>query len=80
MAKVRLDNISKTVMYIQVGISIAKLWRVICSRNDETVFIKTQNWERICKDKGYRKVLWLKQKIVHGFCGGAAATRPSNYY
>ena len=47
MAKVRLD-ISKKVMYIQVGISTAKLGRVICCRDDETVFIKT--------GKGYAKI------------------------
>ena len=31
-----------------------------------------QKWEWICKDKGYRKALWLKQKIFHGFCYRAA--------
>ena len=40
IAKVWLD-ISKKVMYIQVGISTAKLGTVICSRDDETVFIKS---------------------------------------
>ena len=37
--------------------------------------------------KGYSKIrvtenkaLWLKQKIFHGLCGGAALTRPSYYY
>ena len=51
MAKIRLDNISKKVMYIQVGISTTKLWRVICSRDDETVFNKT-----IKTGKGYAKI------------------------
>ena len=80
MAKVRLDNISKKVMHMQVGISTAKLGRVICSRDDETVFIKT-----IKTGKGYAKIrvtekLWLKQNIFHGLRSGAAPTRLSNYY
>ena len=51
MAKVRLNDISKKALYIQVGISTAKLWRVICSRDDESVFIKT-----IKTGKGYAKI------------------------
>ena len=56
MAKVILDNILKEVMYIQVVISTTKLEIVICSRLH-------QNWERICKDKGCSKALWLKQNM-----------------
>ena len=81
MANVRLDNISKKVMYIQVGISTAKLRRVTCSRDYETVFQNHQNWKRICKDKGYmQKSVMVKTQDIHGLCGRAARTRPSNYY
>ena len=38
-------------MCLQGGISIAKLGKVICSRDDETVFIKT-----IKTRKGYAKI------------------------
>ena len=50
MAKIRLDNSSKKIlMYIQVGISTAKLGRVICSRDDETVFINSSKPSKLGK-------------------------------
>ena len=60
-AKVRLNDISKKVMYmyIQVGISSAILGRVICSRDDECVFIKT-----IKTGKGYAKIKVTEKRYV----------------
>ena len=58
MATVRLDDISKKVLYIQVGISTAKLGKVICSRDDESVFIKT-----IKTGNGYAKIKVIEKRI-----------------